>query len=230
VQISDSISLYGGAVTGLEESGVAPNFAANRNEALPAIQTSQIDAGVRVNLGGGMRLVAGLFEVSKPYFNLDANSRFDVLGDVINRGVEASIAGPITPELSVVMGAVLLRPEVTGDAVTRGLVGRLPVGAISERVEFSADWRPGFAPGLSLDMRLSYRSPEVATVNNLVFVPTRTLIDLGGRYRFKLAGNEAVLRVQATNVTSQQGFELRGANAYTVLPGRVTQAYLTVDF
>ena len=230
VQISNSISLYGGAVTGLEESGVAPNFAANRNEALPAIKTSQIDAGVRVNLGGGMRLVAGLFEVSKPYFNLDANSRFDVLGDVINRGVEASIAGPITPELSVVMGAVLLRPEVTGDAVTRGLVGRLPVGAISERVEFSADWRPGFAPGLSLDMRLSYRSPEVATVNNLVFVPTRTLIDLGGRYRFKLAGNEAVLRVQATNVTSQQGFELRGANAYTVLPGRVTQAYLTVDF
>jgi iron complex outermembrane receptor protein len=104
------------------------------------------------------------------------------------------------------------------------------VGAISERIEFSADWRPGFAPGLSLDMRLSYRSPEVATVNNLVFVPTRTLIDLGGRYRFKLAGNEAVLRVQATNVTSQQGFELRGANAYTVLPGRVTQAYLTVDF
>lgn len=230
VQISDSISLYGGAVTGLEESGVAPNFASNRNEALPAIQTSQIDAGVRVDLGGGMRLVAGLFEVSKPYFNLDGNGRFDVLGDVINRGVEASIAGPLTPELSVVMGAVLLRPEVTGDAVTRGLVGRLPVGAISERVEFSADWQPGFAPGLSLDLRLSYRSPEVATVNNLVFVPTRTLIDLGGRYRFKLAGNEAVLRVQATNLFSQQGYELRGANAYTVLPGRVTQAYLTVDF
>ena len=230
VQIADGIALYGGAVTGLEESGVAPNFAANRNEALPAVQTSQIDAGVRLDLGGGMRMVAGVFEVSKPYFNLDANGRFDVLGDVINRGIEASIAGPITPELSVVMGAVLLRPQVTGDAVTRGLVGRLPVGAISERVEFSADWQPGFAPGVSLDMRLSYRSPEVATVNNLVFVPTRTLIDLGGRYRFKLAGNAAVLRVQATNLFSQQGFELRGANAYTVLPGRVTQAYLTVDF
>jgi iron complex outermembrane recepter protein len=230
VQLSDHITLYGGTVTGLEESGVAPNFAANRNEALPAIQTSQIDAGVRVNLGGGMRLVAGLFEVSKPYFNLDANGRFDVLGDVINRGVEASVAGPITPELSVVLGAVLLRPQVTGDAVTRGLVGRLPVGAISERVEFSADWRPGFATGLSLDMRLSYRSPEVATVNNLVYVPTRTLVDLGGRYRFKLAGNDAVLRLQATNLFSQQGYDLRGANAYTVLPGRVTQAYLTVDF
>ncbi|OYQ26508.1 TonB-dependent receptor [Sandarakinorhabdus cyanobacteriorum] len=229
-QLADGVTLYGGAVTGLEESGVAPNFAANRNEALPAIRTRQIDAGVRLNLGGGMRMVAGLFEVSKPYFNLDTAGRFDVLGEVINRGVEASLAGPLTDELSIVAGAVLLRPRVTGEAVTRGLVGRLPVGAIAERIEFSADWRPGFAPGLSLDMRLSYRSPEVATVNNLVFVPTRTLIDVGGRYRFMLAGNEAVLRIQTTNLTSQQGFDLRGANAYTVLPGRVTQAYLTVDF
>lgn len=230
VRLTDDISLYGGTVTGLEESGVAPAFAANRNEALPAITTRQVDAGVRVALGGDMRLVAGLFQVSKPYFNLDAAGRFDVLGDVINRGLEASIAGPITPELSLVAGASLLWPQVTGDAVTRGLVGRTPVGAIGERFEMSADWRPGFAPGLSLDMRLSYRSPEMATVNNLVEVPVRTIIDIGGRYRFRLAGNDAVLRVQTTNLTGQQGFDLRGANAYSVLPGRVTQAYLTVDF
>jgi iron complex outermembrane recepter protein len=230
VRLADGISLYGGIVTGLEESGVAPSVAANRNEALPAIQTKQYDAGVRLALGGDMRMVAGLFQVSKPYFNLDINNRFDVLGEVINRGLEASIAGPITPELSVVAGASLLWPRVTGDAVTRGLVGSKPVGAIGERFEFSADWRPKFAAGLSLDMRLSYRSPEIATVNNLVSVPVRTIIDVGGRYRFKLAGNDAVLRVQATNLTSQQGFELRSAGSYTVLPGRVTQAYLTVDF
>jgi iron complex outermembrane receptor protein len=58
----------------------------------------------------------------------------------------------------------------------------------------------------------------------------RTIVDVGGRYRFRLAGNDAVLRVQTSNLTSQQGFDLRGANAYSVLAGRVTQAYLTVDF
>jgi iron complex outermembrane receptor protein len=104
------------------------------------------------------------------------------------------------------------------------------VGAIGQRFEVAGDWRPGFAEGLSLDVRVSYRSPEIATVNNLVSVPVRTIVDLGGRYRFKLAGNDAVLRIQATNLFSQQGYELRSAGAYTVLPGRVTQAYLTVDF
>jgi len=230
VQITPGLSVYGGAVTGLEESGVAPTVAANRNEALPAIQTRQIDAGVRLALFGEMRMVAGVFQVSKPYFNLDANNRFDVLGEVINRGVEASVAGPVTPELSLVAGASLLWPRVTGDAVTRGLVGRQPVGAIGQRFEVAGDWRPGFAEGLSLDVRMSYRSPEIATVNNLVSVPERTIIDLGGRYRFKLAGNDAVLRIQATNLFSEQGYEVRSAGAYTVLPGRVTQAYLTVDF
>jgi iron complex outermembrane recepter protein len=230
VQLARGITLYGGAVTGLEESGVAPPIASNRNEALPAITTKQFDAGLRLALFGEMRMVAGLFQVSKPYFNLDATGRFDVLGEVINRGVEASIAGPITPELSLVAGASLLWPRVTGDAVTRGLVGRQPVGAIGQRFEVSADWRPGVVDGLSFDMRVSYRSPEIATVNNLVSVPVRTQVDLGGRYRFKLAGNDAVLRVQATNLFDQQGFELRGAGAYTVLPGRLTQAYLTVDF
>ncbi len=230
VHLAPGITLYGGAVTGLEESGVAPTVAANRNEALPAITTKQIDAGLRLALFGDMRIIAGVFQVSKPYFNLDAANRFDVLGDVINRGIEASIAGPITPQLSLVAGASLLWPRVTGDAVARGLVGRQPVGAIGQRFEVAADWQPGVVDGLSFDMRVSYRSPEIATVNNLVSVPVRTIVDLGGRYRFKLAGNDAVLRVQATNLFDQQGFDLRSAGAYTVLPGRVTQAYLTVDF
>jgi iron complex outermembrane receptor protein len=228
-QIADGVSLYGGAVTGLEESGIAPNFAANRNEALPAIQTRQFDAGLRFALGP-MRAVAGLFQVSKPYFNLDANGRFDVLGDVINRGVEASIAGPLTEELSVVAGASLLWPRVTGAAVDEGRIGRLPVGAITERFEISADWRPGFAPGASLDLRLSYRSPEMATVSNLVSVPARTIVDLGGRYNFRLAGQSAVLRVQVANLFNEKGFDLRGAGAYGPLPGRVAQAYVTMDF
>jgi iron complex outermembrane receptor protein len=228
-QLAEGVSLYGGAVTGLEESGIAPNFAANRNEALPAIQTRQFDAGLRFALGP-MRAVAGLFQVSKPYFNLDANGRFDVLGDVINRGVEASIAGPLTEELSVVAGASLLWPRVTGVAVDEGRIGRLPVGAITERFEISADWRPGFAPGASLDVRLSYRSPEMATVSNLVSVPARTVVDLGGRYTFRLVGQSAVLRVQVANLFNEKGFDLRGAGAYGPLPGRVAQAYVTMDF
>jgi iron complex outermembrane receptor protein len=227
--LSERLVVYAGAVNGLEESGIAPGNAANRNEALPAIRTRQFDAGLRYALTDDIKLVAGVFDITKPYFNLDADNRFGALGDVINRGVEASVAGPVTKELSIVAGAVLLWPKVTGEAVDAGRVGPRPVGAISNRFEISADWRPGFAPGVSFDGRLSYRSPETATVSNLVAVPTRTLVDVGGRYRFQLAGNNALFRVQVTNLFNANGFELRGAGAYGQLPGRLVQGYLTLD-
>lgn len=221
--------VYAGAVTGLEESGIAPGNAANRNEALPAIRTRQFDAGLRFAITDDVKLVAGVFDISKPYFNLDANNRFDALGEVINRGVEASVAGPLTDTLSLVAGVVLLWPKVTGEAVAAGRVGARPVAAIDQRAEISADWRPAFAPGISLDTKLAWRSAETATVSNKVEIPARAQIDIGGRYRFRLAANAATLRLQVTNLFNVQGYDLRGAGAYGPIPGRLVQGYLTVD-
>ena len=228
--LSPRLVVYAGAVNGLEESGIAPGNAANRNEALPAIKTRQFDAGLRYAITDDIKLVAGVFDISKPYFNLDANNRFDVLGDVVNRGVEASVAGPVTDTLSVVAGGVLLWPKVTGEAVAEGRVGPRPVAAIGQRFEFSADWRPPFAAGMSLDGRLAYRSAETATVSNRVEIPGRTQVDIGGRYRFRLADRTALLRLQITNLFDVEGYDLRGAGAYGAIPGRLVQGYVTVDF
>ena len=228
--LSSRLVVYAGAVNGLEESGIAPGNAANRNEALPAIKTRQFDAGLRYAITDDIKLVAGVFDISKPYFNLDANNRFDVLGDVVNRGVEASVAGPVTDTLSVVAGGVLLWPKVNGEAVADGRVGPRPVAAIGQRFEFSADWRPPFAAGMSLDGRLAYRSAETATVSNRVEIPGRTQVDIGGRYRFRLAERNALLRLQITNLFDVEGYDLRGAGAYGAIPGRLVQGYVTVDF
>ena len=228
--ITSALVVYAGTVNGLEESGVAPGNAANRNEALPAIRTRQYDAGLRLALSDQIRLVAGVFDISKPYFNVDANNRFDVLGDVSNRGVEASVAGALTHTLSIVTGGVWLWPKVTAPLARPGTIGARPVNAIGQRLEFSADWQPPFAPGVSFDTRIAWRSSETATVSNRVAVPARTTVDLGGRYRFRMAGNNALLRVQVTNLFDTQGYEVRGAGAYGPVPGRLAQAYLTMDF
>ncbi len=229
-ELTPRLVVYGGYVTGLEESGIAPENAANRNEALPAIRTSQRDAGLCFAVTDEVKLVAGVFDVRKPYFNLDAAGRFGALGDVINQGIETSVAGPVTSRLSVVAGAVLLRPRVTGSGAALDGIGQRPVGAISRRIEFNADWRPPWLSGLSLDVSASHRSPETATVSNLTAIPARTLIDLGGRYQFTVAKQSATLRLQVENLTDLQGFELRGAGVYDLIAGRRFGGYLTVDF
>ncbi len=228
--LTSRLVVYGGYVTGLEESGIAPENAANRNEALPAIRTSQRDAGLRFALTDEVKLVAGVFDVRKPYFNLDAARRYGALGDVINQGIEMSVAGPVTSRLSVVAGAVLLRPRVRGSGLTITGVGPRPVGAISRRIELNADWRPQWISGLSLDISASHRSPETATVSNLTTIPARTLVDIGGRYQFTVAKQSATLRLQVENLTDLQGFESRGAGVYDFIAGRRFGGYLTVDF
>lgn len=139
------------------------------------------------------------------------------------------MAGAITPRLNVVAGGVLLRPRVTGEGVALGRVGKRPVGLASRSLDFNADWRPPVLDGVSVDVGVSHTSPVIATRDNLVRIPARTLVDLGARYRFKLGGNDATLRLQVNNVGDVQGFDLRGAGAYDIIAGRVAAAYVTVD-
>ncbi|MFN3819680.1 TonB-dependent receptor domain-containing protein [Blastomonas sp.] len=230
VDLTSRLAAYGGFVTGLEESGIAPGNAANRNEALPAIRTRQFDFGFRYKLTEELRLVTGVFEVSKPYFNLDASNRFGELGTVRNRGIEASLAGALTPELAVNIGTVLLDPSVSGEAVELGVSGPRAVGGIARRIEANADWRPSMLAGVSFDLAVSHRSPETATVSNAVTIPARTLVTLGGRYGFNVGRAPAVLRVQLSNVFDVQGFELEDAGAYRLIEPRLLQAYITFDF
>lgn len=230
VNLSDTLVAYAGYTRGLEESGVAPENAANRNEALPAIRTSQRDAGLRWAIRPDLKLIAGLFDVRKPYFNLDEANVFTLLGDVKHQGIEASLAGKLTPRLDIVAGAVLLRARVTGEGVELGRVGRRPVGQAARNLQLNLDWRPPALDGLSLDLGVTHLSNRAARRDNLVALPARTLVDVGGRYRFKLDRHDASLRVRVSNLFNVYGFDLRGSGAYDLIAGRVVSASLAIDF
>ena len=227
---SDSLAIYGGYTRGLEESGVAPANASNRNDALPAIITSQRDVGLRWAITPKVKLIAGLFDVRKPYFNLDAANRFALLGDVKNQGIEMSLSGAVTPRLDIVAGAVLSRPRVTGEGVALGRLGKLPVGQAARKADLNLDWRPPVLEGLSLDMNVSHSGQIISTRDNLVAIPSRTLVDVGGRYAFKLGNAPASLRISASNLFDTYGFDLQGSGSYDLIDGRVISARLAVDF
>ncbi|WP_082448428.1 MULTISPECIES: TonB-dependent receptor [unclassified Sphingomonas] len=223
------LAFYAGYARGLEESGIAPDNAMNRNQPLPAILTRQVDAGVRYRLTDTIKLVAGVFDLRKSYYNLDASNRFDLLGDVVSQGIEFSAAGAMTSRLNVVAGGVVLRPRVTGEGVALGRVGRRPVGLPTRSLDLNLDWRPPVAEGLSLDAGVSHVGSLPATRDNRVSIPARTLVDLGARFRFRLSERDATLRLQMSNVGNASGFDLEGAGAYRIIPGRVISTYLTID-
>jgi iron complex outermembrane receptor protein len=228
--LTSSVALYAGYTRGLEESGLAPNNAANRNEALPAIRTRQADAGVRWALNDRMKLVAGAFDVRKPYFNTDEANRFVVLGDVRHRGLEFSLAGNPADSLSLVAGAVLMRPRVTGEAVELGRVGERPLNQSARILRGNAEYRPELLAGLSFDAAVSHFGERAASRDNVVTLPAYTLVDLGVRYRFKIGRSPATLRLQVQNVDSTFYYDIDGSNTYGLTDRRRASLYLAADF
>ncbi|HYC99376.1 TonB-dependent receptor domain-containing protein [Brevundimonas sp.] len=230
IHLSPAVALYAGYVEGLEESGIAPDNAANRNEALPAIRTRQVDAGVRWRINERWRLVAGGFQVQKPYFITNDANVFTILGDVQHRGVELSLTGHPTEALTVVAGAILLDPTVTGEAVEQGRIGARPVGQADLTVRLNLDYRLPFAPGWSVDSAVVHVSERTASRNGQLEAPGYTVIDLGARYRFQIEGRRATLRGQIANVTDEYYFTVFGSRSFGLSDGRRALLSLAVDF
>jgi iron complex outermembrane receptor protein len=225
---SKDLVLYAGYSKGLEESPVAPEIAVNSGEAPPAIITEQMDAGFRFNLSPSLRLVGGVFEVRKPYFALDPVRMFRNLGEVRNRGIELSLAGQITPRLSIVLGAVFIDASVSGDAVELGLIGPKPVGSVGRNINGALNWNLPWVDGLSLDLAYESTSDRIADANNSFVIPARYVYSLGGRYRFDIRDKPATFRAQVLTANNVYGFNNFGEGFYYNFPRRF-QMSLTVD-
>lgn len=229
LDLAKGLAAYGSVTRGLEESGAAPDSAVNRGEALPAIVTDQWDAGVRWVATPGLRVVAGVFEVRKPYFSPDDLNVVRELGRVRHRGVELSLAGQPLTGLNVVAGAVLMSPRVSGAPVDEGRLGRRPVGQARRLVTLSGTYALPPA-GLSLTFAANHHGARIGDQGNRVKVPARTLVDAGLRYRFEAAGTPALLRFQVTNLTNAFDWKVVSSGAYEVNQPRTFSLFLTMDF
>ena len=226
----DGIAIYAATTRGLEESGTAPAFAANANLTLPALRTSQIEAGIRWALAKDVKLVAGLFDVRRPYFELDADNVFRVLGDVKHQGAEISLTARPVAGLNVVAGAVLMRPRVTGEAVELGRLGEKPLGRVGTTLDLRIDYQPPAFDALSVDLGINYSGDRAARIDNSLFIPERAIIDLGTRYRFRLGRTPAVLRAQIANLNNVFGWNVTGGGGFQFIPSRRFNLSLSADF
>ncbi|HEX8535568.1 MAG TPA: TonB-dependent receptor [Allosphingosinicella sp.] len=220
VNAGRSLVFYAGYARGLEESPIAPVNAINRDDAPPAILTNQIDAGFRLIIPANLRLVAGAFDVRKPSFGLDNLQVYRNLGQLRNRGIEVSLSGRPVSELNIVLGLLLLDSQISGDAVDQGLVGHRPVDSFGHFASVAIDYSPPWLPGASFDLRFENHSSRVADRRNTFNIPGRNFPSIGGRYRFRVRGAPATLRVQLVAITNDFTWAVAGEGFFYNIPRR----------
>jgi iron complex outermembrane receptor protein len=230
VYASDDLAFYASYTRGLEDSGIAPENAANPGEALASSLTKQVDAGIRYTIMPGITLVTGVFEVSKPYFDRDMANLFTRLGKLRHRGIEFSLSGQPLEGLKVVMGAMFLQARVSGPTVDQGLLGSVPPGRAPALVRFNVNYGPPAWKGFSVNGQINHEGSHNANRINTLRIASATVVDLGVRYDFKLVESPASLRFDVKNVTDEFNWTVSGSSErFDPLPARRYSVRFVVD-
>jgi len=230
VEITKPLTAYAGFTQGLEDSGVVPNTAVNAGTNLPAAQTGQVDGGFRYALGSGIKFSVGVFELQKPYFNIDQNNVDRKLGNQKARGVELSVAGEVFKGFNIVAGAVIGHVQITGSNLANTGIGSSAVGQPHVRADVNGNYDFQRLSGLSTDLSVTYFGSAPVNTDNALSEHATTTLNIGGRYRLLLHGTPATLRVQIQNALNVREWNISlSPGFYQVPPPRSILAYLTVD-
>lgn len=236
VDISPQVSIYIGTEKGLEDSGTAPENAANSNEQLPSTRSTQYEGGLRWKFHGG-QLVISAFQITKPYFAFDAANTFVELGSVRHRGVETSLSGHFGKRLSLLAGAVLMQPRVSGPALASGLLGDHPAGTPSIYARIDANYRTDVFGGLTPTASITYTGsravgskPQATLGGRQLMVPGYATVDLGLRQQFRLGAIPVSFRFVLQNVFDAATWKVVAANTLSIEERRRFTLSLAADF
>ena len=228
--LTQRLTLYASYTQGLEDSGVAPGAAINRGAVLPASRTWQVESGLRYAITPQLNIITGVYELQKPYFNLDTANIDRELGVQRAKGIEVSIAGLVFQHLHINAGILDAKVSIIGDDLAAEGVGPIAVGQPRMQYVANLDYSLPWWPAASVDAGAIHFGSEPGSVDNRIYSPQVTQWNLGGRYKAEVLGKHFTLRVLVENVPNSSKWTNVYTPGYFLWPGpRTVFAYLTAD-
>lgn len=229
------VSLYASYVQGLSQGGrISTDNGYVRNHTFAPYKTEQAEIGVKWN-AGTFTHTAALYQITKPElitFNSAAGLDATDGGEKRVRGLEWSTFGEIARGVRV-LGGVVYAQSIQSKTQNGALNGYAAVGSPRWQGNLGAEWDVPGVPGLTLMGRVQASSSQWLTNDHSLKLPGWSVFDLGARYATKLAGRNAVVRLNVENVAKRNyysGIFREGAAIGTLGAPRTVSASLTMDF
>jgi iron complex outermembrane receptor protein len=220
---------YSSFVQGLEDSALAPLSATNRNEPPPATRTWQVDGGIRWAPAERLQLILGAFDIHKPYFNIDADNVYTMLGTLEHRGLETSLSYN-DAGLTVLFGGVLLRPRVERAIAEPGATGNIPLGPVPLTLTANVDYAPPRWGPWAASLQWNRLSSRVATTDNEEYLRPLATLGAGVRYHSTLLARPWTVRLDGFNLTNARGLHISSLNLVLPEQDRRFMLTLAIDF
>lgn len=221
------------------ESEVAPNRAryTNAGQALPAIESRQVEAGYK-RRNGALEGGVALFDIRRPVWSDigdcdEAMSCTRVIdGAARHRGIEAELdwrAGAWQLRTSAML--LHARREGAADATLNGL---RPTNVPARALKAQASYHVAALPGLALLGFVTHEGRRAVLPDNSIDIGGWTRLDLGLRYTQPVQGGTLTWRVGIDNATDRRAWKEsphQYGHAYLYpLPARQLRASLTAAF
>ena len=202
VKFNDKVSVYGNYIEGLSQGNTAPTTAANAGEVFPPFKSKQKEVGVKLDLGGFGSTIS-VFEITRPSAYTDPVSNlYSFGGEQRNRGLEVGFFGEPMRGLRLLGGIAYTDAKLTK---TAGGVnqGRSATALPKWQGKLGVEWDVPALQGLTLTGNALSMSRQYINANNSLWVPGRTVFDLGARYALRVADRPVTLRATVQNVANK---------------------------
>ena len=195
------LTTYATYIEGLQSGGIAPSRAINAGTALAPQISEQYEIGAKASLGDTLFTLA-LFNIDKPNTYTNSARVYVQDGRQENNGLEFSVTGKVTPQLTLVSGFTLLDPKVKKSAVAAN-AGNSPINVAKQLAKVYAEYDVASVPGFALTGGAFYTGKQYADEANHYTLPSVTTFDAGARYHLPLGANDLTLRMNVSNLTDK---------------------------
>lgn len=227
---SESVSLYANYMEGLSRGPtVSDSSAVNFGEVFAPYSSKQFEFGIKWNTGRFLNTFS-MFEISQPILirNPSTNT-YGMDGESRNRGIEWTIAGELARGLRLLGGAAYTNAKLVKS--NGGLLdGNHAIGIPKWQFNLVPEWDLAAVPGLTLNASFIYTGDRYADALNKQELDAWMRVDLGARYKTKLAGRDIVLRGFVLNALDKHYWAGSWYGFVSVGPPRTVQLSVQIDF
>lgn len=197
------LTTYATYMESLEQGTVVGSYYSNEGEVFDPYVSKQYEVGLKYTISENLLLSSALFRIEKANSyeeNTASQPKLTQDGLVIHQGLEITLTGKITDNLTLVGGGTVMDLEVDKANANEG---KKPTNTASKLAKLYAEYAIPEVRGLTLTGGAYYTGKSYRDDANTDTIPSYVVYDAGLRYKTKIESFPTTFILSAANIANK---------------------------